>query len=146
MSKQSVPDVYDPNCRREKENFWDELGAIRGLWSGCVGGDFNMIRFRGEHSRGGGLTSIMRRFSEVLEELELRDIPLQGGPFTLGGGMNNQSHFRLDQFLVTDNWDSLFNGIVQLVLPRPISDHFPFCSMGEASRGDPLLLDLKTCG
>ena len=129
--------VYDPNCRREKENFWDELGAIRGLWSGCVGGDFNMIRFRGECSRGGGLTSVMRRFSEVLEELELRDIPLQGGPFTWEGGMNNQSHFRLDRFLVIDNWDSLFNGIVQFVLPRPIFDNFPILLYGGGLKRGP---------
>ena len=27
--------------------------------------------------------------------------------------MNDQSHSRLDQILVTDNWDSIFNGVVQ---------------------------------
>ena len=61
--------VYGLVCRKEMENFWDELGAIRGLWSDpwCVGGDLNLIRF-----------------SEVLEELELRDIPVQGVP-SLGG-------------------------------------------------------------
>ena len=37
-----------------------------------------MIRFLRERSMGGGLPSTMRRFSEVLEDLELRDIPLQG--------------------------------------------------------------------
>ena len=78
-------------CRREREDFWEELGAIRGLWSNpwCVGGDFNMIRFTGERSSGGGLSSTMRRFSEVLEDLELRDIPLQGVPFTWRSGLNN---------------------------------------------------------
>ena len=31
----------------EKKDFWDELGAIRGLWDDpwCVGGDFNSVRF-----------------------------------------------------------------------------------------------------
>ena len=67
----------------------------------------------------------MRRFSEVVEDLELRDIPLKGGPFTERGSLNNQSHSRLGRFLGTDNWDSLFNGDVQGVLPRPVSDHFP---------------------
>ncbi|RVX05910.1 hypothetical protein CK203_023878 [Vitis vinifera] len=47
------------------------------------------------------------------------------GPFTWRGGLKNQSQFRLDRFLVTDNWDSLFNGFVQGVLPKPIFDHFP---------------------
>ncbi|RVX01630.1 hypothetical protein CK203_024423 [Vitis vinifera] len=40
---------------------------------------FNMIKFPSEHSRGGRLSSAMRRFSEVIEDLELRDLPLQGG-------------------------------------------------------------------
>ena len=58
-----------------------ELGAIKGLWNEpwCVAEDFNMIRFPSERSRGGRLTQAMRRFSEVIEELELRDLPLQGG-------------------------------------------------------------------
>ena len=47
-----------------------------------MGGDFNMIRYPEERKRGGGLSASMRRFSEVVEDLELRDFPLQGGPFT----------------------------------------------------------------
>ena len=47
-----------------------------------MGGDFNMVRFLEKRSRGGRLTASMRRFSEVVEDLELRDFPLKGGPFT----------------------------------------------------------------
>ena len=54
-----------------------------------MGGDFNLVRFLEEHSRGGGLTASMRRFSEVVEDLELRDFPLMGGLFTWRGGLNN---------------------------------------------------------
>ena len=34
--------VYGPVCSRDREDFWEELGSIRGLWSDpwCVGGDF----------------------------------------------------------------------------------------------------------
>ncbi|RVW35863.1 hypothetical protein CK203_084632 [Vitis vinifera] len=93
--------VYGPVCRREREDFWEELGAIRGLWSDpwCVGGDFNRIRFPGERSTGGGLSATMRRFLVVLEDLELRDIPLQGGPFTWrdgGGKRRGPSPFRFE--------------------------------------------------
>ena len=41
-----------------------------------------MIRFLRECSRGGRLTSMKRRFSQVIEGLELSDFPLLGGPFT----------------------------------------------------------------
>ena len=35
-----------------------------------------------ERSKEGRLSSSMRLFAEVLNELGLRDLPLQGGPFT----------------------------------------------------------------
>ena len=62
-----------------------------------------MVRYLEERSRGGGLSASTRRFSEVVEDLELRDFPLQGGPFTWRGRLNKQSHSRLNRFLVTDN-------------------------------------------
>ncbi|RVW47682.1 hypothetical protein CK203_095454 [Vitis vinifera] len=85
--------VYGPTMKRYREPFWEELGAIRGLWSDpwCIGGDFNVIRFPSERSRVGRLSGSMRRFSEVLDELALRDLPLQGGPYTWSGGLNGQS-------------------------------------------------------
>lgn len=52
----------------------------------------------------------MRRFLEVIEELELRGFPLQGGPFTWRGGLDNQSQSRLNRFFMIENWDNLFNG------------------------------------
>ena len=42
-----------------------------------------MVRYLEERSRGGGLSASTRRFSEVVEDLELRDFPLQGGSFYL---------------------------------------------------------------
>ncbi|RVW31827.1 putative ribonuclease H protein [Vitis vinifera] len=69
-----------PTLRRKRESFWEELGAIKGLWNGpwCVAGDFNAILRPEESSRGGSLNSIMRRFAEVIEELELKDLPWSG--------------------------------------------------------------------
>ena len=82
--------AYGPTVKAEKEAFWGELGAMRGLWFDpwCVAGNFNVVRFHNECSRGGRLTWSMRRFNEVLEELELRDLPIQGGVFTWRGGLN----------------------------------------------------------
>ena len=68
--------MYGPVCSRDREEFWEELESVKGLWSDpwCVGGDFNLVRFSEEHSRGGGLTTSMRRFSEVLEDRELKKL------------------------------------------------------------------------
>ncbi|RVW72019.1 hypothetical protein CK203_054053 [Vitis vinifera] len=72
--------IYGPTMKRFREFFWEELGAIRGLWNDpwCIGGDFNMIRFPDERRRGGRVSPSMRRFSEVIDDLDLRDLPLQG--------------------------------------------------------------------
>lgn len=43
------------------------------------GRDFNITRFPMEWNKSSRLSSTMRRFSEIIEELELRDLPLQGG-------------------------------------------------------------------
>ena len=69
------------------------------------------------------LSHSMRRFNEVLNELGLRDLPLQGGPFTWRGGHNNQRMSRLDRFLVSADWESQFSNVTQSTLSRPVSDH-----------------------
>ena len=132
--------VYGPSLMKEREDFWAELGAVRGLWSDpwCVAGDFNVVRFPGESSRGGRLSASMRRFSEIMEDLELRDLPLQGGSFTWKGGLNNQSHSRLDRFLISNEWEDHFSGSVQYVLPKPTSDHFPILLDGGGVRSGPM--------
>ena len=45
-------------------------------------GDFNMIRFPSERNKESSISGGMRRFSQVVDELNLKDIPLQGGCFT----------------------------------------------------------------
>lgn len=92
--------VYRPMLKLEREDFWSELGDVRGLWSDpwCMAGDFNMIKFPFKHSRGGRLSSTMRRFLEVIKDLELRDLPLQGGLFTWSGDLNNRLKSRIDRF------------------------------------------------
>ena len=123
----------------EREDFLSELGAIRGLWNElwCVAGDFNMIRFPSERSKGGRMSPTMRRFSEVVEELELRDLPLQGGLFTWSGGLNNRLKSRIDQFLIYEDWEVHFQGAIQVVLARPVSDHSPILLDGGGMRRGP---------
>ena len=132
--------VYGPTMKRNKELLWEELGDIQGLWNDpwCIGGDFNMIRFPNERRRGGRLSPSMRRFSEVIDDLDLRDLPLQGGSFTWSGGLNNQAMSRLDRFLVSEDWEGHFNGVVQSTLPRPVSDHFPILLDGGGVRRGPV--------
>ena len=95
--------VYGPVERNLKEIFWEELGSIRGWWEGpwCLGGDFNEILSPSERARGGLYTPPMKRFAEIVNELGLRDLPLQGGLFTWSGGRNGRSKSRLDRLIVS---------------------------------------------
>ena len=131
--------VYGPIEKRLRESFWEELGSIRGLWENpwCVGGDFNEILSPNERSRGGRISNSMRRFADVLNELGLRDLPLQGGHYTWQGGSNGRSMSRLDRFLVTPDWESQCNRVIQRRLPRPVSDHFPIMLDSEGVRTGP---------
>ena len=119
--------VYGPVKRSKRELFWQELGAVKGLWGGpwCIGGDFNVVLSPNDRNSDCRLSYSMRCFMEVLNELGLRDLPLQGGPFTWRGGLNNQRMSRLDRFLVSADWEIQFSNVTQSILSRPVSDHCP---------------------
>ncbi|RVX21004.1 hypothetical protein CK203_002724 [Vitis vinifera] len=95
--------VYGPTMKRYREFFWEKLGVIRGLWNDpwCIGGDFNVIRFPSERSRDGRVSSSMRRFSEVIDDLDLRDLPLRGarlpGVYILSRPVSNHFPILLDE-------------------------------------------------
>ena len=131
--------VYGPVERNLKEIFWEELGSIRGWWEGpwCLSGDFNEILSPSERVRGGNITPPMRRFAEIVNELGLRDLPLQGGPYTWSGGRNGRSMSRLDRFLVSSDWECQYSKVVQKCLPRPISYHFPILLDSDGVRTGP---------
>ena len=122
-----------------RESFWEELGSIKGLWDGpwCVGGDFNEVLFPNERSRGGRLSNSMRRFSYIMNDLDLRDLPLQGGPYTWRGGLNGCSMSHLDRFLVTVDWESHCNKVTQRCLPMPVSENFPILLDSDGVRTGP---------
>ncbi|KAL6339446.1 hypothetical protein AAG906_032981 [Vitis piasezkii] len=128
--------VYGPFSREDRECLWEEFGAIRGLWEEpwCLGGDFNTTLYQAERSRNGRITSAMRRFAQIIDDLGLVDVPLQGGSFTWSGGLNNQSWARLDRFLATPSWLDQYSRVHQRRLPRPTSDHFPVLLEGGGLR------------
>ena len=44
--------------------------------------------------------------------------------FTWSGGFNNRLKSRIDWFLISEDWEVHFQGAIQFVLARPVSDHF----------------------
>ena len=107
--------VYGPFSKVERDALWEEFGAIRGLWEDpwCLGGDFNITLFPRERSSQRIISSAMRKFAEIVNDLGLVDLPLQGGECSWNEGQNNQTWARLDRFLVSLSWIDQFSGINQ---------------------------------
>ena len=141
--------MYSPCLGSSRERLWEELRALKGLWGRprCVGGDFNVLRFPHEHSRERRLSQAMRRSSQVIDDMDLKDLPTKGGHFNLSGGLNGQRTARLDLFLINDEWDNFLSNVIQIVLPKLISDHFLISLEGVSVwlRAHPHSV-LSTCG
>ena len=112
---------------------------MRGLWSRswCIEGDFNVTISPIESNKGSRVTQAMRRFAQVIDNLRVRDMPLQGGPFSWSGGSNGRVRSRIDRFLVSGDWESYFSRVTQSTLPRPVSDHFPILLDGGGIKSGP---------
>ncbi|RVX04921.1 hypothetical protein CK203_019294 [Vitis vinifera] len=110
--------------REGKGVYVEELGAIRGIWDDpwCVGGDFNVTLSQRERSSQGSLNGAMRRFAQVVDDLELLDLLCKGlcSPGARGG--------------------------CQSRLPRPTSDHFPILLKGGGLSRGPSPFRFETCG
>ena len=127
--------ICGPTKRELREELWEDLGGIIGCWEDpwCMGGGFNVLRFLGERNREGRCIGAMRRFSQIIDDLELKDLPLQGGAFTWSGGLGNQRMARLDRFLIFDEWENFFENVNKRILSKPLSDHFPILLTGGGS-------------
>ncbi|RVW24957.1 Transposon TX1 uncharacterized 149 kDa protein [Vitis vinifera] len=119
--------LYGPCNGKERREMWEELAAVKGLWGDpwCIAGDFNAVRFPIEKSNGRQMSTMMRDFSGFIEEFELVDPPLGGGTFTWSGGEGGSLKARLDRFLFSGDWEERMVGAMQVLLPRPVSDHWP---------------------
>ena len=53
-----------------------------------MGGDFNAIPYPEERFKEGRIDNSMRRFSDILNDMGLRDLPVQGGGGGGGGGLH----------------------------------------------------------
>ncbi len=122
-----LTNVYGPSTLDGKEDFCSELrelkGACNGLWIVC--GDFNLTRNCVERTGNTWSGRIMSLFNDLVNELELIDLPLSNQSFTSSNLQNRPSMAKLDRFLVSTEWDQAFPLTKVKALPRITSDHTP---------------------
>ncbi|OAY62710.1 hypothetical protein ACMD2_12221 [Ananas comosus] len=90
-------------------NFCNELSALKcvcyGRWIMC--GDFNLTRNQNEKMRRSWSSRLMTMFTDLLNTLELIDIPLGNQSFTWSNMQKCPTLAKLDRFLVSTEWDHL---------------------------------------
>ena len=125
-----IVNVYAPCDLAGKRALWDELRQLKvsnpnGLW--CFLGDFNSIRSQeeriGSSQRIAGTFDISD-FNDWIFEMELQEIKCFGSRLTWFRP-NGSVKSRLDRFLVSDQWISLWPNTSQHILQRDYSDHCP---------------------
>ncbi len=122
-----VTNVYGPPTWEGKEEFCTELANLRqvckGPWVVC--GDFNLTRAPSERSGGRCNGRLMSMFSDLLDCLELIDLPLGNQSFTWSNLQSAPSLAKRDRFLVSLDWDQAFPLSCVTASSRITSDHSP---------------------
>ena len=54
----------------------------------------------------------MEKFSEFIEDLNLVDLPLDGGRYTWSSGSNQPTMSGIDRALVTPDWEDHFRDVL----------------------------------
>lgn len=88
-------------------------------------GDFNVCRYENERHNCVTRSRAMRGFSEIIQDLGIIDLPLQGAYYTWSRGEDLYQASRIDRFLISPEWNECFKVVKQVALPRVILDHKP---------------------
>lgn len=119
--------VYGPQADVDKVTFLDELRAIQATvgspW--MVAGNFNLILEATDKSNTNISRRNMGRFRRFVNEAELKDIHLHGRSFTWSNERDRPTLEKLDQVLVTVDWEIQAPNCFLQALATTMSDHYP---------------------
>lgn len=91
-----------------------------------LAGDFNLIRSLENISHPGGSQHDMLAFNDLIQHLDLVDIPFIGKEFTWSNMQENALLEKLDWVFTSGPWGLRYPDTRVIPLARPISDHVPF--------------------
>ena len=112
----------------------------------CLCSDFNSVRSVEERK---SRNLVFRQldadmFNEFIEDIFLVDLPIYGRLLTWYRG-DGYSISRLDRFLMSDNWCSVWPNCVQVAPQRGLSDHVPLVLHVDEDNWGPRPLQMLKC-
>jgi len=144
-----LANVYAPCDSIGHQVLWDALSGLVQLHSEaawCVLGDFNVVRSSGERRGRSEVNNSVdfAAFNLFIDHNFFIDLPLCGRNFTwyCGDGL---SMSRLDRFLLSEAWVTLFPNCIQAALPRSLSDHCPILLTIDEDNWGPRPLRMLKC-
>lgn len=121
-----------PAAASQKDRLVGWIELVKGHMGWCLVflvGDWNVIRFPSEKSRGGGgwLLSQLKclNFLYWIESHSLIDLQMGGATLTWSNHRDHLILTRLDRFLVSTVWINYYSKVQQLALLRVAFDHCP---------------------
>jgi exonuclease III len=125
----SLVAVYGPAQEEYKAAFLRELDNLAKdkPYPILIGGDFNLLRFRHEKSKGRFDDHWPFLFSAVIDSLDLREVTMIGRQFTWANSLPDPTYEKLDRVLMDANLESKFPMVSIRALERieGLSDHAP---------------------
>jgi hypothetical protein len=107
-------DVYGPQDEGEKIEFLNELREIRGQCEGpwVIADDFNMIYSTEDKSNANLNRMFMGCFRRMVNDLDLKEIPLLGRRYTWSNEREAPTLIKLDRVLCTIEWEALYPEVI----------------------------------
>ena len=129
-TKWQITVAYGPQGDAEKLQFLQEIKAIprpaHGRW--LILGDFNFI-YQAEDKNNTNLNRrLMGAFKAAIDELNLKEIQLNGRRFTWSNEQDWPNLTRIDRLYCTLDWELAFPTCFLHSLPSLMSDHTPIAA------------------
>lgn len=132
-----VLNVYGPVHYDRKAAFLAEIidYVLQAQGPLLMGGDFNLIRFGDEKSKGALHKTAMVQFNAAIDMMQVRELHWVGCRFTWTNKQENPTFEVLDRAFMNGSWETLFPLAITDTLVRVGSDHNPLLvDLGETKK------------
>jgi exonuclease III len=123
----TVTGVYGPQDDAAKLLLMQELRQIK-LTAGerwAIMGDFNLICRASDKSNAQVNRRLLGSFQALREELEVKELQLQGRRFTWSSGSADSTLTKIDHVFISQDWEFMFPHCDLQALGSAVSDHCP---------------------